>query len=513
MNLAVLAERNVEKFGEYTQLLFEESAFTNVELLHAAGRFASALVTAGVRPGDRVGVMLPNLPEVGIAYGAIARMGAIVMPMVFLLAPNELRHIFSDSEAAFVITSPEFHPNVVTACDGLADPPAVIIVGNVGEVVPDGCLSWASMLASESAVYPVVDRGADDLAVIMYTSGTTASPKGVMLSHGNLIFNAESAAGAIDLREGDVSIQSLPQSHLFGLSSSITGSLFKVTGVLLRWFTAEGFFDAVSRLGGTSSAGVPTMLAYMLSHPGFDDVDWSQFRWMVVGAAPVPVEMAEEFERRTGARVLEGYGLTETSPTCSVMRADEPRKLGSCGRAIPGVEVTALGEDDTPVPLGEPGEICVRGPNVMKGYYRLPELTAEAMRGGWFHTGDIGRIDADGYIHITERKKDLIIRGGFNIFPRDVEEVLYGDPGVLEAAVVGMPDERLGEEVVAYVVRRPGATVDEAALIERCRQALAKYKTPKHLRFVDELPKNPIGKILKRDLRLRALGDFGKTQT
>ncbi|HVL89244.1 MAG TPA: long-chain fatty acid--CoA ligase [Actinomycetota bacterium] len=505
MNVASLAERNVEKFGTYTQLWFEGREFTNVEMLEKAARFATALKDAGVKEGDRVGVMLPNLPEVGIAYGALLRMGAIVMPMVFLLAVPEIRHIIEDSEATIIITSPEFRPNVAAACEGIANPPRTIVVG---DTTPEGCLSYAQMVESPAEPHPVVERGADDLAVIMYTSGTTGHPKGVMLTHGNLLFNAENSAKAVDLRDGDVSVQGLPQAHLFGLASSITGSLFKVKGILLRWFTAEAFFEAVNTHRANSSGVVPTMLTYMLSHPQFDDVDWSSMRWVVCGAAPLPVEVAAEFEKRTGARVLEGYGLTETSPTVSVMRIEEPSRPGSCGKPVPNVEVAILDDDDRPVPAGETGEVCVKGPNVMKGYYKLPDATAEVMRGGWFHTGDMGHLDEDGYLYITERKKDLIIRGGFNIYPRDIEEIIYGNPKVQECAVVGVPDPSMGEEVVAYVVLRPGESLTEDEVMSLCRENLAKYKTPKYVRFIDSLPKNPVGKIMKKDLRDRAKGEI-----
>lgn len=506
MNIARLAERNVERFGEYAQLMFEGSTFTNVQLLDRASRLAAALADAGVKPGDRVGVMMPNMPEVPITYGAILRCGAVVMPMVFLLAPPEIAHILADSGATFVVTSPEFAPNVRLACRDVPNPPRLIVAGP--DAAESDALFLDQMLRDATDPHPLFERDRDDLAVVMYTSGTTGRPKGVMLSHGNLTFNAESAARAVDLRDGDVSLQCLPQSHLFGLSSSVTASMFKITGALLRWFTAEGFFDAVTRLRAASSAVVPSMLTYMLSHPEFDACDWSGFRWVVVGAAPVPVELAEEFERRTGARVLEGYGLTETSPTVSVMRADEPRRLGSCGRPIPGIEVAILDDDDLPVAAAETGEVCVRGPNVMQGYYNQPDETALVMRNGWFHTGDMGFVDSDGYLHITERKKDLIIRGGFNVFPRDVEEVLYRHPAVQECAVVGAPDPRLGEEVVAYIVLRPGREAGEEEILRHCRESLARYKTPKRVKFVADLPKNPIGKILKRALRERAAEDF-----
>ncbi|MBI4729607.1 MAG: AMP-binding protein [Acidobacteria bacterium] len=500
MNLAILGERNIERFGEYVNLVFEGGEFTNVAQYREGARFATALRDAGVRPGDRVGVMLPNIPGVDPCYGAILRMGGIVMPMVFLLAVPEIRHILADSGATAVITSPEFYPNVKAAAGGLDSPPKVIVLGDPVPADP-GVLSYAELLGGADSEHPIVDRDDSEIAVIMYTSGTTGRPKGVTLSHGNLLFNAENTAKIVDIRDDDSAIICLPLAHLFGLGAAILGNLFKTRGILLRWFTAEGLFDAMNTHHANSSAFVPTMVAYMLGHPGFDSVDWSSLRWAIVAAAPVPVELADEFEKRTGARVLEGYGLTETSPTVSLMRADEPRRPGSCGRPAPGVEVTILDDEDRPLAAGETGEVCVRGPNVMKGYYKMPEATAEAMRSGWFHTGDMGHLDEDGYLSITERKKDLIIRGGFNIYPRDVEDALYAHPSVLEVGVVGVPDVALGEEVKAYVVLRPGAAATEDELMVFARERLAKYKTPKSVTFLDALPKNPVGKILKRDLR------------
>ena len=498
MNIAVLGERNVETFGEYRTVWFEGREYTNVELLELAKRFSSALRDMGIAPGDRVGVMLPNMPEIGAAYGGISRMGGVVMPLVFMLAVPEIRHILNDSAASAVITSPEFYANISEAAKELPNPPTVIVLG---DPVPDGARSFQALVDAATPDENIVDRAEDDIAVIFYTSGTTGRPKGVMLSHRNLLFNAENTSQVVPTRDGDVSIACLPLAHLFGMGSTMTGQLRKLTGVLLRWFSAEGFFDAVNNHGAKSSAVVPTMLAYMLGHPDFDKVDWSRFEWLVVAAAPVPVELADEFEKRTGARILEGYGLTETSPTVSVMRIEDPRRPGSCGRPVPNIEVSILGEDDKSLPAGETGEVCVKGPNVMLGYYNLPEVTADAMRGGWFHTGDMGHLDEDGFLYITERKKDLIIRGGFNIYPRDVEEVLYGHPAVLECAVVGVPDATMGEEVRAYVVLRAGERVTADELLAHARGHLAKYKTPKDLVFLDALPKNPIGKILKKDLR------------
>jgi long-chain acyl-CoA synthetase len=504
MNLAHLGEQNISKHGEYVSLVFEGREFTNVELSRISARFGSALAELGIQPGDRVGVMLPNLPEVPTSYGGITRVGGVIIPMLFLLAPPEIRHIVEDSEAKVVVTSPEFFGNVSTALQGMENPPTIIVTGDA----PEGTLSLETLVAGAGGEHPIVERHDEDLAIIAYTSGTTGRPKGVMLSHGNLFASATNVSAAAATQDGDVGITGLPLAHLFGIGSSIVGNLFKIKGVLLRWFTAESFFEAMGAYRGTSSAFVPTMMTYLLSHPQFDEVDWSSLRFVVAAAAPVPVELAEEFEKRTGSRVLEGYGLTETSPGCSLMRLDDPRKPGSCGRTIPNVTVAILDDDDNPLQAREIGEICIRGANVFKGYYRMGDATAEAMRGGWFHSGDLGYQDEDGFLYVTERKKDLIIRGGLNIYPRDIEEVLYGHPAVQDAAVVGLPDATMGEEVIAYVVLRPGQSATEDELVQHCRNALAKYKSPKHLRLIDALPKNPIGKILKRDLRELAKEEF-----
>lgn len=507
MNIATIAERHVERFGERVSLIFEGQRITNVFGVECAQRFASALVEVGVRPGDRVGVMLPNSPDVLTSYGAILRLGGVVMPMVFLLAVPEVQHILQDSGAKVVVTSPEFAPKIAESIVGLPNPPIVIVTGP--GPAPEGMLSFQALIDGTTTAHPIVDRDPEDLAVVSYTSGTTGRPKGVMLTHANQLFNAERAFEAVPIHDGDVSVMCLPLAHLFGLGVMLTGQLADAVGVMLPWFTAEGFFAAVNEYGANSSAMVPTMITYMLQHPDFDSVKWSSLRYVVIGAAPLPLELAQEFEKRTGARVLEGYGLTETSPTATVMGFDEEPRQGSCGKPVPGVDIAILDDDDKEVPVNESGEVCIRGGNVMKGYYNMPEETAAALRGGWFHSGDIGHLDEDGYLYITDRKKDMIIRGGFNIYPRDVEEVLYRHPAVVEVGVVGMPDASLGEEVRAYVVLQPGAQATEEELLDFCRSNLAKYKSPKSVVFIDGLPKNPLGKILKKDLRDMARAELG----
>jgi long-chain acyl-CoA synthetase len=279
------------------------------------------------------------------------------------------------------------------------------------------------------------------------------------------------------------------------------GSILGTKGVLLRWFNPEGVLETIQRYRVESMSGVPTMFVYLLHYPDAGRFDTSSMRLWGSGAAPLPAEIVEPFERKFGGRILEGYGLTEASPVVSAHRFSGVRKLGSVGQALPGVEVAILDDAEGALPVGEIGEVCVRGPNVMQGYYGLPEETAQALRHGWLHTGDMGRLDADRYLYIVERKKDLIIRGGFNIYPREVEDVLYAHPAVAEAAVVGRPDPLMGEDVLAFVALKRGATADAAGLIGFCQERLAKYKCPKQVRFVDALPKSPIGKILRKELR------------
>jgi long-chain acyl-CoA synthetase len=279
------------------------------------------------------------------------------------------------------------------------------------------------------------------------------------------------------------------------------GHVLGTRGVLLRWFNPEGVLETIQQYRVQSMSAVPTMLVYLLHAPDADRFDTSSMRVWGSGASPLPVEIVEPFERKFGGRVLEGYGLTEASPVVSAHRLSGVRKLGSVGQPIPGVEVGILDDADRPLPVGEIGEVCVRGPNVMQGYYGLPDETAQALRNGWLHTGDMGRLDADRFLYIVERKKDLIIRGGFNIYPREVEEVLYAHPAVAEAAVIGTQDPLMGEEVLAFVALRPGGTADEKGLIAFCQDRLAKYKCPRQVRFVDALPKSPIGKILRKELR------------
>ena len=493
MNLARLGQENIEKFGEYVALHFEGREYTNVEQQRAAARVASALRRLGVGVGDRVVVLLPNCPEVLQAYGGILRAGAVVVPVVFLLSADEVRHILADSGARVVITSVE----LVAKVEGWRG--SVVLVGG-----GPGGLHWDELVAAEPDDVPIVARADADLAVILYTSGTTGRPKGVALSHHNLASNARAAASLYELDRTAWALAVLPLSHSYGLTVMNAGNILGTKAVLLRWFNPELVLETIQRFRVQSMAGVPTMYVYLLNYPEADRFDTSSMRAWGSGAAPLPPEIVEPFERKFGGRLLEGYGLTEASPVVSAHRLSGVRKLGAVGQPIPGVQVAIMDDEDRPVPTGELGEICVRGPNVMLGYYGLPEETARTLRHGWLHTGDVGRLDADGFLFVVERKKDLIIRGGFNVYPREVEDVLYAHADVAEAAVVGVRDPLMGEDVLAFVVRKPEGTVDAETLIAFCQERLAKYKCPKRVRFVSALPKSPIGKILRKELRALA---------
>ena len=490
MNLARLGEDSLQTWGEYVSLAFEGREWTNVEQQRVANRFARALRRLGLEIGDRVVVLLPNCPEVLQAYAGILKAGGVIVPVVFLLGPDEVRHILADSEAKVVVTAPELLGKI----EGWTG--TVVLVG-----AGPGGLAWDEVVAAEPETFATVDRDDGDLAVILYTAGTTGRPKGVALSHANLASNAQAAASLYELDRTAWSLMVLPLSHSYGLTVMNAGSILGTRGVLLRWFNPEGVLDTIQRYRVESMAGVPTMFVYLLHYPDAGRFDTSSMRSWGSGAAPLPLEIVEPFEKKFGGRILEGYGLTEASPVVSAHRFSGVRKLGSVGPPIPGVEVAILDEADGAMPVGEVGEVCVRGPNVMQGYYRLPDETRHTLRNGWLHTGDMGRLDADGYLYIVERKKDLIIRGGFNVYPREVEEVLYAHPAVAEVAVVGMRDPLMGEEVLAFVALKRGAATNADALIEFCQERLAKYKCPKQVRFVEALPKSPIGKILRKELR------------
>jgi long-chain acyl-CoA synthetase len=501
MSLARLAEDGLQKYGEYVALAFEGREYTNADMQRAAARIAHALRRLGVERGDRVVVMLPNCPEVIQSYGGILKCGAVIVPVIFLLGDKEVAHILVHSQAKVVITSQDMLGKVEAQLGVLPTLRHVLLVDGPGN---ERTRSLTAETAGEDDTFGTVDRGADDLAVILYTSGTTGEPKGVALSHANLESNARAAASLHELSREDWGVAVLPLSHSYGLTVMNAGHILGTRAALLRWFHPEAVLQTIQDFKAVSMAAVPTMLVYLLNYPGAERFDTRSMRVWGSGAAPLPGELVEPFERKFGGKILEGYGLTEASPVVSGHRLSGPRKVGSVGQPIPGVLVSIQDDDDRSLPPAEVGEVCVRGPNVMAGYYRNPEETARTVRDGWLHTGDMGRLDPDGFLYIVERKKDLIIRGGFNIYPREVEEVLYAHPDVAEAAVVGMKDPLMGEDVLAFVVLKGGRRASGEEIGAFCESRLARFKCPKQIRFVASLPKSPIGKILRKELRAQA---------
>jgi long-chain acyl-CoA synthetase len=438
---------------------------------------------------------MPNVAEVPVVYYGILRAGGVVVPMNPLLKGREVAYYLSDSGAGLIF-----------AWHGFADP-----AGEGAEqagadlIVVDG-VGFPDLLASVTPDFAVADADDEDTAVILYTSGTTGHPKGAELTHANLISNTEvSRTDIVQAGPDDVIFGGLPLFHVFGQTVALNVAIAAGACLtLLPRFDAAHALRIIADHKVTVFEGVPTMYVALLHQPDRADYDTSALRMCISGGAALPVEVLRGFDEAFGVPVLEGYGLSETSPVASFNHPGRVRKPGSIGTPIRDVELRLVDEEGHEVPGGEVGEIVIRGPNVMKGYWQRPEATAEAIRDGWFHTGDLAKVDEDGYFYIVDRKKDLIIRGGYNVYPREIEEVLYEHPAVAEAAVIGLPHSSLGEEVAAAVALKPGAAVTAEELRDYMKSQVAAYKYPRHVWLVDALPKGPTGKIQKRDIVIPA---------
>jgi long-chain acyl-CoA synthetase len=464
---------------------------TYAELDRASSHVAGMLAERGVQPGDPVGIMLPNVAEFPVIYYGVLRAGGVVVPMNPLLKAREVAYYLGDSGARFIF-----------AWHGFADEARGGAERVDCEVIVVDPATFAELAAAATPDERVVDREADDLAVILYTSGTTGTPKGAELTHANLVRNAEVLCeDLLRLTPDDVIFGGLPLFHSFGQTCALNAAMASGASVtLLPRFTPDHALHILADHRVTVFEGVPTMYVALLGHPDRARYDVSALRVCVSGGAALPVEVLRGFEEAFGCLVLEGYGLSETSPVASFNHPDRERKPGSIGTPIRGVEMRVVDKDGEEVPQGEIGEIVIRGHNVMRGYWRKPEETAKAIPDGWFRTGDLGRVDKDGYFEIVDRKKDMIIRGGYNVYPREIEEVLYEHPAVAEAAVIGLLHAALGEEVGAAVVVKPGSDVTAEELREHVKAQVAAYKYPRAVWLVDALPKGPTGKILKREI-------------
>jgi long-chain acyl-CoA synthetase len=518
LNLANVLEQRVIADPARTALVFGDKRFTFAQLNAMACQVANGLIAMGILPGDHVALFCPNVPYFPVAYFGILKTGAVVVPLNVLLKPREIAYHLRDCDARAMLSfegTPELPlaqmartgMDVVPACRDLivmtTDPAA-------GPSGIDGARTLAELMHGQPAECPTHPTSPDDTAVMLYTSGTTGQAKGAELTHLNMTVNAMVTRElTLPIIGGDVeniAAVTLPLFHSFGQTAVMNAVLYGGgTLVLLPRFEPASLLSAIERERVTQWAGVPTMYWAVLDHVRRENVDVSgaaaSLRLALSGGAPLPVELLKDFERTFEVRIAEGYGLSETSPVASFNHLERPSRPGTVGHPVLGVEIRCVDENDEPVPFGTPGEVLIRGHNVMKGYYKRAEATAEATRDGWFHTGDIGTFDSEGYLSIVDRKKDMILRGGFNVYPREIEEVLVTHPSVSLAAVVGVLDARLGEEVKAFVVLKPGTAATEDELVAWCGEQFAIYKAPRLVEICAELPMSATGKVLKRELR------------
>jgi long-chain acyl-CoA synthetase len=485
-NLARNLLKATEEHGDRPALKLDDHVLTYAEFHQRAQQVAGLLVERGLQADDRVALVLPNVPAFPVLFYGALLAGCVVVPMNPLLKDREVEYCLRDSGARIVFALDQTADDARSAADGLGV-----------ELVTVSALGLTGDAPSSTEV---VNRADDDNAVILYTSGTTGRPKGAQLTHANLAGNATmTATTLIHAGPDDVVMGCLPLFHVFGLTCGLNAAVSAGACLtLIPRFDPAKALEVIRRDRVTVFEGVPTMYAAILHHPGRDGADVSTLRVCVSGGSAMPVEVMKSFEAALGCVILEGYGLSETSPVVSFNHPDRPRKPGSIGIPVAGVEMRLVGVDGEDAPPGEVGEIAVRGDNVMKGYWQREAATREAIPDGWFRTGDLATVDDDGYYFIVDRKKDLIIRGGYNVYPREIEEVFYEHPSVLEVAVVGVPHATLGEEVAAAVALRSDSSATVEQLQAFVKQRLAAYKYPREVWVVDSLPKGPTGKILRR---------------
>ncbi|MGW0765452.1 long-chain-fatty-acid--CoA ligase [Streptomyces sp. NPDC002676] len=490
MNLASHVVNSARSHPDRAALRLGDDFVTYRTLDQRSARMAELLRERGVRPGDRVGIMLPDVPEFAVAYFGVLRAGGIVVPMNPLLKSREVAYYLGDSQARLLFAWHEFADEARAGAQQTGAEAVIVDAGGFDELPAPG-----------PSADDVADRHEDDTAVVLYTSGTTGEPKGAELTHANLTRNCDLVANELlQLTPDDVIFGGLPLFHAFGQTCALNATIASGACVtLLPRFDAEKTLAMLAGHGVTVFAGVPTIFSRLLGQPDHNAYDVSRLRLSLSGGAAMPVQVLHEFQDAFHCVVLEGYGLSETSPVTSFNTLQAGPRPGSVGTPIRGVEMRVV-DDGKDVPQGEVGEIAIRGHNVMKGYWQRPGETAAAIRDGWFHTGDLGRVDKDGYFWIVGRSKDMIIRGGNNVYPREIENVLYEHPAVAEAAVIGLPDPDLGEEVGAAVVLKPGTRTSAEELREYVKSRVAAYMYPRKVWIADALPKGPTGKILKREI-------------
>ena len=518
LNLSILLESSAQDYPGHVAVIFNDKKITYTELNAAANMFANGLTKLGVTKGDKVALMMPNVPYFPIAYYGILKTGATVVPFNVLFTAREVAYHIKDSDAVALVGFSMFGEAALGGF-GEVETCRNLIMASADPTKPFSSDDSAIMDFNHflgfggSPLFDTVQTMPDDTAVILYTSGTTGTPKGAQLTHSNMVMNAIGSQKLVDGKPGDVALATLPLFHSFGQTVIMNMAFYSGAAItLLPRFKPDDAFRIMERDGVTIFAGVPTMYWALYSYPhAEEEFDMEKIvatlHTAVSGGAALPVELLRNFEARFNVPILEGYGLSETSPVASFNVRWRERKPGSIGIPIWGVQMGLVDEEDNLLPLptepgefSEIGEIVIRGHNVMKGYYKRPDATAEVMRGDWFHSGDLGRMDHEGYFFIVDRKKEMIIRGGYNVYPREIEEYLMTHPKVSLVAVKGVPHATLGEEVKAYIVLKPGETATSEEMIAFAKEGLAAYKYPRLIEFRSELPMTATGKILKRAL-------------
>jgi len=529
--LPLLLEKTVRQLPGRPATEFFGAQLTYETLWQQILSLAQSLREQGLKPGDRVAIMLPNCPQAIIAYYAVLWLGALAVLTNPLYVEREIEHQWGDAGATVLVVLDHLYPKVEKVLPKTNV--RLLVVTSLREYFPfilkvlypikarqkklftavpygGGVLNFSELIRRTAPTASPCQARLNDLALLQYTGGTTGVAKGVMLTHRNILANVVQISSWFpDLhcgRERFLSI--LPFFHVFGMTVSMNFPLYAgCTAILVPRFEAEDLLKTIHKRKPTLFPGVPTIFTALMHHPQLQSFDLSSIRFCVTGSAPMPVEVLRRFEDLTGGIIIEGYGLTETSPVTHVNPIGGVRKVGAIGIALPDTDckVVDLETGEREVPLGEEGELVVRGPQVMQGYWQMPEETKLVLRDGWLFTGDIAVMDEDGYVFVVDRKKDMIIAGGYNIYPREIDEVLYEHPKILDAVAVGVPDPYRGETVKAFVVLKPGETLTEAEVIQFCRERLAAYKAPRFVEFRESLPKTLVGKVLRKELRREIL--------
>ena len=534
--LPVFLDRSATAFPDQMALLFQGYKVTYRQLQEMVDRMAKALQSMGIGQGDSVAILLPNVIPCVVAYYAILKIGAQVVMNNPLYSDRELEHQFNDSGAKLLITLDLLAKRMVDLRPRTAI--KTIIYTSIGDYLPfpknllfplvgkkkglaatvapaPNLLKWKEVIAQSTPTPSAVSLSFDDIAMLQYTGGTTGVSKGVMLTHGNLSKQVQGIrAWFPKFNKGEeIMLGALPFFHVFGLSVAMNFAIYMGWGdILVPKPQPEPLLETIGKFRPTFAPLVPTMYIGMLNHPRIDQTDLTCIKGCFSGSAPLPVEVIRDFESKTGAVIVEGFGMTESSPVTHINPFGGERKVGSIGLPISDTEarIVDLNEGTQEIPIGETGELVVRGPQVMQGYWQRPDATAETLVDGWLHTGDIAKMDEDGYFYIVDRKKDMIICGGYNVYPRDIEEVLFEHPKIAEATAIGIPHPSRGEQVKVYVVLKEGEKATAEDIIAYCKDKLATYKLPTEIDFLDELPKTNVGKVLKKDLRAEELAKRSK---